>query len=100
MFANLSNFSEEGEDRSSKERRVCHAGAGVEETPGKRDTEDFILQEDPAVVNDASRGFKPRDTGCEDKNYCGQGLYTSFQGWDEGWPGVPVKQVPTGLFYL
>jgi hypothetical protein len=39
----LANNSEKGEDKNSKRRCVCHAGAGIEVTPGEGNTEGFPL---------------------------------------------------------
>ena len=40
---------EKGEDKESKERRVCRAGAGIEVTQGKGDTEGFPLRSEGAI---------------------------------------------------
>ena len=48
--------SEKGEDKESKSRRVCRAGAGIEVTQGKGDTKGFPLRSEAAIVRDL-RGF-------------------------------------------
>ena len=48
--------SEKGEDKESKGRRVCRAGAGIEVTQGKGDTEGFPLRSEAAIIRDV-RGF-------------------------------------------
>ena len=39
FFSFLKKTIEKGEDKESKGRRVCRAGAGIEVTQGKGDTE-------------------------------------------------------------
>jgi hypothetical protein len=52
----LLKYSEKGEDKESKGRCVCCAGAGIDVTKGKGDTKGFPLQSKAAIVQDL-RGF-------------------------------------------
>jgi hypothetical protein len=74
-----SKTSEKGEDKESKRRRVCRAGAGIEVTQGKGDTEGFPLRSEAAIVRDV-RGFYRLELPRENRR-----TVQSSTWWVQGW---------------